>query len=238
MSRDVQRHRTARRPEPAEDRPCPTTWRRTCSTRAIVRATTCRCTSRIAERLSPGIGEPAADRSGDRRDPFGAVRRIGHAVELRARREGRSRRRHVLATTSPCISIKWEDLQVFRSFMGVNVGGNADSDVTANGVEATLTLQPSEMRSTSIGALELRTQRARRGRSGDRRPGRRAAAGHSGVDVLAVGQLRLPARLARRRSSAAASPTRMSARRRSTAASATAAWSSRRRTRTSRPTTT
>ena len=33
--------------------------------------------------------------------------------------------------------IKWEDLQVFRSFMGVNVGGNADSDVTANGVEAT-----------------------------------------------------------------------------------------------------
>lgn len=39
--------------------------------------------------------------------------------------------------------IKWEDLQVFRSFMGVNVGGNANSDVTANGVEATLTLQPS-----------------------------------------------------------------------------------------------
>ena len=39
--------------------------------------------------------------------------------------------------------IKWEDLQVFRSFMGVNVGGNADSDVTANGIEATLTLQPS-----------------------------------------------------------------------------------------------
>ncbi len=38
--------------------------------------------------------------------------------------------------------IKWEDLQVFRSFMGVNVGGNADSDVTANGVEATLTMQP------------------------------------------------------------------------------------------------
>jgi iron complex outermembrane receptor protein len=38
--------------------------------------------------------------------------------------------------------IKWEDLQVFRSFLGVNVGGNADSDVTANGIEATLTLQP------------------------------------------------------------------------------------------------
>jgi iron complex outermembrane receptor protein len=38
--------------------------------------------------------------------------------------------------------IKWEDLQVFRSFMGVNVGGNANSDVTANGVEATVTLQP------------------------------------------------------------------------------------------------
>ncbi len=39
--------------------------------------------------------------------------------------------------------IKWEDLQVFRSFMGVNVGGNANSDVTANGIEATLTMQPS-----------------------------------------------------------------------------------------------
>ena len=38
--------------------------------------------------------------------------------------------------------IKWEDLQVFRSFMGVNVGGNADSDVTATGLEATLTYQP------------------------------------------------------------------------------------------------
>ena len=41
--------------------------------------------------------------------------------------------------------IKWEDLQVFRSFMGVNVGGNADSDVTANGVEATLTYQPTSV---------------------------------------------------------------------------------------------
>jgi len=40
--------------------------------------------------------------------------------------------------------IKWEDLQVFRSFMGVNVGGNADSDVTANGVEATITVQPTD----------------------------------------------------------------------------------------------
>ena len=40
--------------------------------------------------------------------------------------------------------LKWQDLQVFRSFMGVNVGGNADSDVTANGVEATLTLQPTD----------------------------------------------------------------------------------------------
>jgi len=39
--------------------------------------------------------------------------------------------------------IKWKDLQVFRSFQGVNVGGNADSDVTATGVEATLTYQPS-----------------------------------------------------------------------------------------------
>jgi iron complex outermembrane recepter protein len=38
--------------------------------------------------------------------------------------------------------LKWKDLQVFRSFMGVNVGGNADSDVTANGVEATLAWQP------------------------------------------------------------------------------------------------
>ena len=32
---------------------------------------------------------------------------------------------------------------MFRSFQGVNVGGNADSDVTATGVEATLTYQPS-----------------------------------------------------------------------------------------------
>jgi iron complex outermembrane receptor protein len=38
--------------------------------------------------------------------------------------------------------LKWSDLQVFRSFQGVNVGGNADSDVTASGVEATITLQP------------------------------------------------------------------------------------------------
>jgi outer membrane receptor protein involved in Fe transport len=38
--------------------------------------------------------------------------------------------------------IKWKDLQVFRSFLGANVGGNADSDVSANGVEATFTLQP------------------------------------------------------------------------------------------------
>jgi iron complex outermembrane recepter protein len=38
--------------------------------------------------------------------------------------------------------LEWKDLQIFRSFMGVNVGGNADSDVTANGVEATLTLAP------------------------------------------------------------------------------------------------
>jgi iron complex outermembrane receptor protein len=33
-------------------------------------------------------------------------------------------------------------MQVFQSLGGVNVGANADSDVTANGVEATLTLQP------------------------------------------------------------------------------------------------
>jgi outer membrane receptor protein involved in Fe transport len=38
--------------------------------------------------------------------------------------------------------IKWTDMQVFQSLGGVNVGANADSDVTANGVEATLTLQP------------------------------------------------------------------------------------------------
>lgn len=38
--------------------------------------------------------------------------------------------------------IKWQDMQVFQSLGGVNVGANADSDVTANGVEATLTLQP------------------------------------------------------------------------------------------------
>jgi len=38
--------------------------------------------------------------------------------------------------------IDWKDMQVFQSLGGVNVGANADSDVTANGVEATLTLQP------------------------------------------------------------------------------------------------
>jgi outer membrane receptor protein involved in Fe transport len=38
--------------------------------------------------------------------------------------------------------IKWKDLQVFQSLNGVNVGTNAQSDVTANGIEATLTLQP------------------------------------------------------------------------------------------------
>lgn len=38
--------------------------------------------------------------------------------------------------------INWKDLQVFRSFMGVSVGGNADSDVTANGVEAALNWRP------------------------------------------------------------------------------------------------
>ena len=41
--------------------------------------------------VSPNLG---LMRSCDRRDPFGAVRRVGHAVELRARREGRARRRH------------------------------------------------------------------------------------------------------------------------------------------------
>lgn len=40
--------------------------------------------------------------------------------------------------------LQWQDMQVFRSFMGVNVGGNADSDVTANGLETALTWQPSE----------------------------------------------------------------------------------------------
>lgn len=39
-------------------------------------------------------------------------------------------------------TLMWEDLQVFRSFMGVNVGGNAVSDVTANGFESTVTWQP------------------------------------------------------------------------------------------------
>jgi outer membrane receptor protein involved in Fe transport len=38
--------------------------------------------------------------------------------------------------------INWQDMQVFQSLGGVNVGANADSDVTATGVEATLTLQP------------------------------------------------------------------------------------------------
>lgn len=40
--------------------------------------------------------------------------------------------------------LQWEDLQVFRSFMGVNVGGNAVSDVTANGFETTVTWQPTD----------------------------------------------------------------------------------------------
>ena len=38
--------------------------------------------------------------------------------------------------------INWKDLQVFRSFMGVNVGGNADSNVLINGVETTFTFRP------------------------------------------------------------------------------------------------
>jgi outer membrane receptor protein involved in Fe transport len=40
--------------------------------------------------------------------------------------------------------LDWQDLQVFRSFMGVNVGGNADSDVTATGVETSLSWQPND----------------------------------------------------------------------------------------------
>lgn len=40
--------------------------------------------------------------------------------------------------------LQWQDLQVFRSFMGVNVGGNAVSDVTANGLETTVTWQASD----------------------------------------------------------------------------------------------
>ena len=152
---------------------------------------------RAANGYRPGFREPAADRSGDRRRALGAVRQGGHAVELRGRREGQPRRRRCSATTSPSICIKWEDLQVFRSFMGVNVGGNADSDVTANGVEATLTYQPSSAFNLAA-TFAYAQQRARRRRSVARRPGRRAAAGHSGVDVLAVRQLRLHARLARR----------------------------------------
>ena len=46
--------------------------------------------------------------------------------------------------------------------MGVNVGGNADSDVTANGIEATLTLQPSSAFNL-VGDDGVRAQRARRG---------------------------------------------------------------------------
>jgi iron complex outermembrane recepter protein len=38
--------------------------------------------------------------------------------------------------------INWEDLQVFRSFMGVNVGGNANSNVLINGLETTFTVRP------------------------------------------------------------------------------------------------
>ena len=82
---------------------------------------------------------------------------------------------------------------MFRSFMGVNVGGNADSDVTANGVEATHHAAADQLVLPGR-RTQLRQERAGRGRSGDRRSGRRAAAGHSGVDVLAEGQLELPAR--------------------------------------------
>jgi iron complex outermembrane recepter protein len=72
--------------------------------------------------------------------------------------------------------IKWEDLQVFRSFMGVNVGGNADSDVTANGIEATLTLQPSSALNL-VGAIAYARSelddddRAVGGLSGEQLPG-------------------------------------------------------------------
>ena len=93
--------------------------------------------------------------------------------------------------------IKWEDLQVFRSFMGVNVGGNADSDVTANGIEATLTLQPSSTFNL-VGAIAYARSELDDDDPRCRRSLRRAAARHSGVDVLAVRQLRLHARLARR----------------------------------------
>jgi len=48
----------------------------------------------------------------------------------------------VFAYDTAVYHINWKDLQVFRSFMGVNVGGNADSHVSINGVEATLTLRP------------------------------------------------------------------------------------------------
>lgn len=48
----------------------------------------------------------------------------------------------MLAYDAAVYHILWKDLQVFRSFMGVNVGGNADSDVSINGLETTLTLRP------------------------------------------------------------------------------------------------
>ena len=40
--------------------------------------------------------------------------------------------------------LDWQDMQTFQSFMNVNVGANADSDVTATGLETNLVWQPSE----------------------------------------------------------------------------------------------
>jgi outer membrane receptor protein involved in Fe transport len=72
--------------------------------------------------------------------------------------------------------IKWKDLQIFRSFLGANVGGNADSDVSANGVEGTLSLRPIDSLSivgtASYAASELDSNDASiGGLSGEQLPG-------------------------------------------------------------------
>ena len=119
--------------------------------------------------------------------------------------------------------IKWEDLQVFRSFMGVNVGGNADSDVTANGLEATLTYQPTNAFNLAATLAYAQSELdeddpALGGLEGEQLPGiPEWTFSLSGNYDFMLGDRSMG-------SSAAASRTRMSATRRSKAASVTAAW--------------
>lgn len=58
----------------------------------------------------------------------------------------------VLAYDASIYRIDWENMQVFRSFMNVNVGGNADSDVTATGIETSVTWRPNDA-FTLIGSI-------------------------------------------------------------------------------------